>query len=203
MSVVSRAKKIVEKATVRLPQRGGQGVLVAARDEPGFVITAAHCIEHYNSGGMTLNDFCLEPAQTHGGEELVLSVYAVEPVSDIAVLGMPDTQALSNDSDAFEAFCERTQPVPVSTDEPELFEAGKFPVHVLTHHGTWLEGTATLYGKNGPTLSIDDCSIESGSSGGPIITDQGQLVAIVSTGRGTAPRPHQVLPVWLWNRIAY
>jgi hypothetical protein len=50
MSEESRTR--VERATVRLVERGGRGVLV-----PGeFIITATHCIVWSGAGGMPMGD---------------------------------------------------------------------------------------------------------------------------------------------------
>jgi len=56
-----------------------------------------------------------------------------------------------------------------------------------------------------------DEQIEGGTSGGPIIRDEGELAAIVSIFSqvaeeqqkfdGLAPRPHMGLPLWICNQI--
>jgi len=196
------AKKRTLAATVSLADRAAQGVLVPG----GFVSTAAHCVEWSTTGGMVLGDHCLENVRTKTGEGFRLSVYAVEPVADIAILGPPDYQEFSDDADAFEAFCEATSPVPVSAADFPF----KVPVRVLllTHHGTWIEGTATRYGLRdalpGACLALKtEADIEGGSSGGPIIDRAGQLVGITSHGTRTGgmPSPHLALPGWIWRRI--
>jgi hypothetical protein len=48
------------------------------------------------------------------GDSFRLSVLAVEPVADIAVLSPPHSQVFTDDGDAFGEFCERTAPVNVS-----------------------------------------------------------------------------------------
>jgi S1-C subfamily serine protease len=84
MTLSEETRKRVEKATVRLTKKSGQGVIVP----DGLILTAAHCIEWCCEGGMVLGDFFLEEIE-FGGQKIVAQVYAVEPVSDIAVLGRP------------------------------------------------------------------------------------------------------------------
>jgi len=204
----AKARMIVERATVHLTGKGGLGVRVGgdASHGTGIILTAAHCIEYDTSGGMTLGDYCLERATTHEKKEIVTQVCAVEPVSDIAVLGEPDGQELYDEAVAFEEFCEGIHPVPISTAEPELFK--HFPIFVFTHHRTWIKGTAQLCRKDAPNLVIK-AMIEAGTSGGAVVDELGNLMAIVSQSQdppslgstGSGPRPHRALPVWVWDEI--
>jgi V8-like Glu-specific endopeptidase len=76
----------VAKATVSLLGQGGQGVLV----RNNLILTAAHCINFYCDGRMTLGDYFIEEIKTSEGRKLKVTPYAVEPVSDIVVLGSLD-----------------------------------------------------------------------------------------------------------------
>lgn len=198
----------VVAATVRLPGKGGQGVLVPG----GLILTAAHCVKWYATGGMALGDPCVEEVVTKAGKTLLACVCAVEPVADIAVLEAPDDQVFFDDAETFDAFVEETAPVLVSGDDFRL-EQG-VPVHVLTHRGSWVKGTATRYGMhvdppNARVFVKTEGDIEGGTSGGPIIDDAGRLVGVVSfasgsegrTRKGAFPRPHLALPTWILRRI--
>src|SRR5579862_4192191 len=76
----------VEAATVRLPEKGGCGVLVPG----GFILTATHCIEWSGTGGMVLGDVYPTSIETASGAKFRVDVAACEPVADIAVLGELD-----------------------------------------------------------------------------------------------------------------
>ena len=194
----------VENATVTLLRKGGRGVLVNSN----LIITAAHCIDFNCEGGMVLGDYSIEEIKA-GEEELMVGPLAVEPVSDIAVLGALDDQTFFQEVDDFERFCERTKPVPVCRSEFEPFQ--EFRVHIYNHKGVWVTGKVVQHSQGAKVFFVDaDELIEGGASGGPILNDSGELVGITShfsstcidhacTGR--TPRPHLALPVWVCRRI--
>lgn len=74
-------RRRVEMATVRLPEKGGCGVLVGE-----FILTATHCIDWSGTGGMALGDVYANAIRTASGAKFRLGVAACEPVSDIAAL---------------------------------------------------------------------------------------------------------------------
>ena len=193
----------VAKATVSILGKGGQGVLV--NDE--LIITAAHCISYSLSGGMVLGNLYLEKIRIHE-REFTVRPLAVEPVLDIAILGSLDGQDFPKEASDFLTFYKHADPVPVCRSDFALGD--EYPVHIYTHKGTWVTGTATNFERR--TLSVEtDEQIESGTSGGPIINDSGELVGVVSNftdigeGRsrswGTVPYPPLALPVWVCRRI--
>jgi len=198
-------RDIVEKATVTLPGKSGQGVLVSGN----LILTAAHCIDFKCEGEMALGDYFIEKIKT-GEKELKVTPLAVEPVSDLAVLGSLDEPGFGKEAEDFEKFCEHTKPVPLCRRDFVLTR--KFSVHVYTHKGTWLTGKAMQLREDCQTLFVEtDDQIEGGTSGGPIINDSGDLVGIVSNfsdcgeadrkSYGPAPLPHLALPVWVCRRI--
>lgn len=197
----------VEKATVFFPQTGGQGVLI----EDGLIVTAAHCVNAQFDGAMAVGpESFIEKIKT-GEETLKVAPLAVEPVSDIAVLGAMDEQMFPDEVEAYEKFCTRTKPVRICRCDTELFQ--KFTVHLYYRRKkTWVEGTAMQCAPQAHVLGIEaGKEIEFGMSGGPIVSDSGELVGIVSyfnsdpdpekPTSGLSPRPHLALPVWVCRRI--
>lgn len=198
-------KPNIEKATVSVLKKGGRGVLVNGN----FILTAAHCVEFKLDGPMALGEYFIEDIKTVQGM-LKVQPLAIEPISDIAILGPLDDQDAPEEVKDFMAFCESTMPIPLFTTDFELFH--KFPVYIYTHKGTWIKGSAYQCVKDAEKLSFEaDEQIEYGTSGSPIMNEVGDLVGIIShssisdTGSGKTdgifPRPHLTLPIWIVRTI--
>lgn len=186
-------------ATVRFSD--GEGVIV-----PGnLIVTAAHVLREWSSaGGMALGDVSLEEIRTADGTTITAVVMAVEPIADIAVLGAPDEYKLAM---AYEAAIEGVIPVPLCTDDFPLFV--RFPAHVFTHTDHWVTVQAVQCAVNAPNLAFSEASdggIAGSTSGGPVVTEAGHLIGVVSTAGGTdgadsgidgmVPRVHLAVPEW-------
>jgi S1-C subfamily serine protease len=99
------------------------------------------------------------------------------------------------------------EPVPVSTDDFPI--QTDVPVLTLTHTGAWVTGRACRYGQllHGDIAVQFDEPIKCGTSGGPVIDENGLLVGVISWSnegqdpRGPIPRPHLALPVWIVKRV--
>ncbi|HYK90287.1 MAG TPA: serine protease [Acidobacteriota bacterium] len=198
----------IEKATVKLTKKRGQGVLVKGN----CILTAAHCITYSGNGEMALGDYFTEDIQTQRGA-FKASPLAVEPVSDIAVLGAVDGQATEEffqEWCRFEDFCEKTKPVELCP--AKYYKPGQsFKIWILTHTGEWVIGKATSPRVGAHLVFVEaEKSIKGGTSGGPIVNELGQLVGLVSTFGGTgghsrsgpSPCPSLTLPVWILHLIA-
>jgi S1-C subfamily serine protease len=176
-----------------------------------MIVTAAHVVSWSAEGGMALGDYYTENVKA-GRRMLKVQPLAVEPVADIAVLGAVDDQAseeFSIAADAFRNFCESTVSVPICTADFPLHSP--FPVHILTHTGRWIEARAEQCHVNANVLVVRASKgIEGGTSGGPVVTNDGLLLGVVSTAGGAVgepslevciPRLHLAAPGWLVRRM--
>lgn len=189
----------IAEATVRFPRRRGQGVVVPGR----MIVTAAHVIKCADIWRRdAFGDPHLEEVWV-GGRRFKADVYAVEPISDIAVLGVPDTQAFEDAMD-FQDYLETVAPVPICTKEFPLRKP--FPVHMRTHTGRWVGGLAQQFNANASVLVVEaDEDIRGGTSGGPVVTHNGHLLGVLSSAGGvqgssrevTLPRLHLTVPGFL------
>lgn len=128
----------IKSATVRFPRQDGQGVLVPGQ----MIVTAAHVLGWTAEGWMALEDYRIEEFKA-GNRIFKIQLLAIEPVTDIAILGALDGEVFPDEEEAFEAFCESTAPVPICTVEFPLFHP--FPVYILAHTGEWVDAHATHY----------------------------------------------------------
>jgi len=85
-------------------------------------------------------------------------------------------------------------------------------IHIYSHKGKWIHGVATSGARNNdPNLSVRmEEDIEAGTSGGPIVDDNGELVSVVSMASGHPQRGFKeghssvlnvTLPLWILRRI--
>jgi hypothetical protein len=206
VSVENRER--VEAATVRLPEKGGCGVLVPG----GFILTATHCIDWSGTGRMAMGEEYPTEINTANGAKFHVGVLACDPVSDIAVLGELDNQTFYDDVEAFEEWRERVKPVPLSTRL--LRGQQSCLLFVLTHRRKWIAARATRTGPRFQPLDgrvgLTAKRIESGTSGAPIVTAEGRLYGIVSHSGaaaakdlqwGSIPVAHLALPAWVLARV--
>ena len=213
-------RKIVERATVRIGERTkhAQGVLVAGP----LVLTAAHCVTWDARGRMALGELVIEMVRK-GRNRFRMEVLAAEPVADIAILGPVDDQQpeLIDDYDAFQAWADRTTPLRVAPWDPPPWRPALGPggevirpaaeqlvvrlaVHLRTVKSIWIDGHVVqrLGGRvRWPMVGLEMAgAIPSGTSGGPIVDDEGQLVGVVSSS-AKCPILSRALPRWAWSHI--
>ena len=198
----------IESATVRFQRRGGLGVLVPGQ----MIVTAAHVVRrHWRSkvNGVEGQGVVTVAA---GKWKAPVEVYAVDLVSDVAVLGEVDgyaSEALYKASEAFDEFCESTEPVPLCTTDFERLKP--FSVHILTHDKGWVTGHTEQRWNAGCYLLIRaEAPIAGGTSGGPVVTDEGLLLGVASHAAGPVdgpllevgmPQVHLVVPGFLLRKM--
>lgn len=115
---------IAKKATIKTSDKGGgQGVVVGE----SLILTAAHCLP-WTCGGEMADGLAVSGPKhliinTPMGE-IKSAILAVEPVSDIAVLGPLDLQDCRSEEDAkeadkFEFFMRSVKPIPIQRTLPK------------------------------------------------------------------------------------
>jgi hypothetical protein len=196
----------VINATVHLDNLGGQGVLVPG----GFILTAAHCIRWNGEAGMAaMGDRFMESITTKSGARFRVGPCAVEPLSDIAILGsLDDHDVFFDDCEQFEKWQELTMAVHLANTMPPF--GVPIPVRILTHEGNWIGAAVTRWGHRlrSAVFSIEaEDRIHGETSGGPVVDSSGQLLGVVShftevaageKCNGALPIAHLALPRWAW-----
>lgn len=147
-----------------------------------LVVTAAHCLPHLPpvppvcNYQRTYKDLLgnLDGSKKDVWAECLFA----DPVGDIAVLGCPDNQQLSDEADAFDAL----------VDERPAIQCGKASSGrgwiLMLSGDRWIETTLKMRSAMwGPFLVVGPT--EPGMSGSPILNDAGRAVAIVSQGLET------------------
>lgn len=179
----------------------GRGFVVEARRRR-LVITAAHCLPF------------LPPAHPASYEEertypkllsplgaarrtVSASCYFVDPIADVAVLCCPDSQVVPAEADAYD---ELTDIAPMRVGPLSTSNAG----WLLALDGTWGRCTVELRGWSGLWLSISAASKPAtapGTSGSPIVSDDGLAIGVISTGGPMNPALANALPGGLLTEL--
>jgi hypothetical protein len=161
-----------------------------------YIITAAHCLPKLPPRHRAAYTKEKTFKKLLGPLGSVPSIRAecvfVDPVSDLAVLGRPDSQAFGEKVIlAWDDFIEDIEPLEVDTDQPTRG-------WMLSLDGEWRPCTIqiTRFG----SLMVKDVvgQIAGGMSGSPILSDNGRVVGVVSI-TSNWPQAHlaTALPQWL------
>lgn len=197
----------VAAATVRIraPRSGlGQAVMI----DRGFFLTAAHCVRNVRYAALALGDHQHCTLITPEGK-LTASLSAVEPIADIAVLSCPDHQDFYDEAARYDLFLEQNRGLGLMRDVPRSGE--EFPIWVRTHNNGWIDGTAQYIG-GASFRTKTRVEIEGGTSGGPILNQNGEVVGVVSNSSSTASAGYysalqglacRALPAWILNLPMY
>ena len=201
----------------------GRGFVVNGRayfaDSPHdrLIITAAHCLPFFppchgaSYGEERTYKALLAPL---GSQPAVWAeCLFADPIADIAILGSPDGQNLSEEAEAYEALVETAIPLSIA-DAPEdgqgwLLSLDQKWFRCSVRYMKYVDGPLWISGTSQPVVD--------GMSGSPIISDDGAAIGVVSLGsisfEGAAtedvtwlnlngcPNPRLVrdLPGWLLN----
>lgn len=203
-----RIRAIKPKGTV-ITVGEGRGFVVEHRGEH-LVVTASHCLPWLPSG------FGIAYSEEHVYRNMLgllgsaptapCECLFINPIADVAVVGVPDTQTFSDEADPCRALLECATPFRI-TEAPE-----KARGFLLSLEGEWF-GCQVQWMKrvDGPLwVSKPVQPIEGGMSGSPIVSETGNAIGIVAAsvmenGKDAAtdefgasnPRLMRDLPLWL------
>src|SRR4030095_7753945 len=177
----------------------GRGFLVDFR-RSRLVLTAAHCLPTLPTSA---HPYAHLEERTYANllgplDDETATVWAellfVDPIADVAVLGTPDNQELSAESDAYDAV----------VDERPAFRCGAIDNDsagfVLSLDGVWMPCSVRPANNWRGRLSVMGASTPCGTSGSPIVRADGRAVGIVSS-EGAHPRLALDLPGWLLTEL--
>lgn len=190
-------KRELEGAVVRVGK--GRGFVVGAGDKR-LIITAAHCLPQFPPAAsisyVAERTYPALLGPLDGGKTKVWAeCLFADPVGDIAVLGSPDDQELSNEAEAYNVLTERDPPLRVN--DRQLPPKTKISAWLMGLDGDW--GRCTVKSINA-TLWIEDAldGIHGGMSGSPILDDGGTAIGVVVAGHTgkscTSGGPNPSLP---------
>jgi hypothetical protein len=165
---------------------GGRGFVVV---DPGetwrrYVVTAAHCLPRYPRPNVnwdsTFKDL-LGPLSRRRPTVWAECLF-VDPVADLAVLQMPDSQELTAEADVYDTLIDAAAPLPIAGPEqlpdmvymlgrdPAKLIAGKLRDPEFVRLSLWVTAT------NG--------YVQGGMSGSPIVAPDGAAIGVVSISGG-------------------
>jgi hypothetical protein len=181
---------------------GGRGFIVTGDDDRKLIITAGHCLPFVppciNFSDLSERTYKRLIGLIGQKPKISAECMFVDSISDLAVLGPPDNQELSEECDAYEAFVEslvslsvadvlRT-PLPVDGRQPEGATGW-----VLSLDGEWQQCRMSHFG--GP-LWLTGVKIKGGMSGSPILSANGSAVGLIASNHAQ-PRLLHSLPGWI------
>jgi hypothetical protein len=140
----------------------------------------------------------------------------VDPIADIAVLGPPDNQALSDEHTRYETFLSALPPFDIAAPPPrsrvrmpaldaneppgfKLLGEVFFPAHLMSLDGQWVE--CNVRRRGGPFVIEPEKLVKGGMSGSPLISATGAALGVFSTSNW-APVLADGLPGWLLRALA-
>jgi hypothetical protein len=156
----------------------GRGFAVKRRRyEDCIVVTAAHCLPYLPPPPHPcayLEEITYRRLLGPLGTEPTVwaELLFADPIADIAVLGVPDGQVLSEQADDYEALVASARPLAIAA------QRDKYEARVLSLGGCWREGRVEH--RNGRLRFCPEEFIEPGMSGSPIINMSGKAIGVVS-----------------------
>lgn len=155
------------------------------------IITASHCLPHlppqHPASYTNERTYLKLLATIDRAPSIAAECYFADPVADLAILGTPDTQELSDQADLFEALVDSVEPFDIGP--AELGEAW-----CLSLEGTWRRGMVANL--NRALVVTWELPVVGGMSGSPIIQGD-RAIGVITTGQpGFEPVLVDMLPAW-------
>jgi hypothetical protein len=177
-----------------------------------IVITAAHCLPDLPPlhPARYLEEETYPRLLAPLGREPVIRVTClfVDPIADIAALGPPDNQELSDEADEYEKLLDEMEPLVIADAPAQGSELGDMQVErptpgqgsarVLSLDGKWCDGQVV---RRGLRLAFEpEKLVVGGMSGSPIVSLEGKAMGVLSTAT-LNPFLMDTLPPWLLRSI--
>jgi hypothetical protein len=204
----TRIKALEPRGTV-ITVGEGRGFVVEHRGEH-LVVTASHCLPWLPSG------FGIAYSEEHVYRNMLGSLGSaptvaceclfINPIADVAVVGVPDTQTYSDEADRYRALLEYATPFRITE------AAEKARGFIFNLEGEWFECQVQWMQNGDGPLWVSKLAqpIEGGMFGSPIVSETGNAIGIVSASvieteedaatdefGASNPRLMRDLPLWL------
>jgi len=181
----------------------GRGFVAQTVDNP-VIITCAHCLPHMPpaTGGIMMTEEKTYPRLVGVlGHEPTITVEClfVDPVADVAVLGEPDGGILWDEAEAYRAFVEDREGLPIALEQNAALPGEQQRMGAwLTLEGKWVRHSLDVTAQ---CVSTSERS-EAGMSGSPIILDTVRRTVVgVVASTAVHPRLVTALPTWLLRQL--
>jgi hypothetical protein len=186
----------------------GRGFVVNGRayfaDGPHdrLIFTAAHCLPFFPpcTSAAYLEEKTYKVLLGPIGRERTVWAECLfaDPIADIAILGPPDRQVLSDQAAEYEALVESATPLSI-VDAPEQGHGW-----MMSLDGNWFRCGFQIINDGPLWISENEETIEGGMSGSPVISDAAAAFGVVCLADisdvpvgANNPRLVQSLPGWL------
>ena len=178
--------------------------IVRAGDGRGFVlatgagrviVTAAHCLPTLPIAASAADAEKRTYRKLLGrvgdlDPQVTVECLFVDPVADIAVLGRPDSQALYEDADLYDALIEGHLALRIGDASAAAHRPSMFLAWVLSLDGEWIK--CRVAHRGGPLwISHATGDLVAGMLGSPIVSEDGAAIGVLvttATFGGGAPR---------------
>lgn len=189
--------EIFERAKAAVVTVGlGRGFVIEC-GESRYVLTAAHCLPTDGEGKLPFPAASVISSHERTFPDLLAplggkpAIWAeclfVDPVADIAVLGQPDCQELSEQAAAYGELVEAAAPITIA-DMPQGGHAW-----LLSLDGRWSRcavcDSSQFHAGGASPLWLQDAAepIKGGMSGSPVVSPEGAAIGIMCCSSGTGP----------------